>query len=142
MEDKGEVFVQDPTASTLDAAEGRWDIIIEFMLQEGFVIRDQRAVKRIANIPAGATTTPGAALINNVIRASLKHSVNMSKTWFLYCDADVYTQLVLGANDKLKVHTSDANIYQTMLPMIGPNVIIRRLDALNHAIGSGETLLT
>jgi hypothetical protein len=142
MTEKGEVFVQDPTAASLDAAEGRWDIIIEFMLQQGFVIRDQRAVKRIANIPVGGTTTPGADLINNVIRAANKHSSTMSKTWFLYCDADVHTQLILGANDKLKVHTSDQNIYQTELPMIGPNIIIRRLDSLNHAIGDGETQLT
>lgn len=142
MQDKGEVFVLNPAASTLDGAEGRWDIIIEFMLQQGFVIRDQRAVKRIANIPVGATTVPTAELINNVIRAANKHSSTMSKTWMLYCDADVHTQLILGANDKLKVHTSDKNIYQTELPMIGPNIIIRRLDALNKAIGSGESQLT
>ncbi len=145
MTDKGEVFVQafgsTPSPTDLDAAEGRWDIIIEFMLQQGFVIRDQRAVKRIANIPAGATTTPSPELINNVIRASMKHSVNLQKTWFLYCDADVHTQLVLGANDKLKVFMSEKNIYQTVLPMIGQNVIIRRLDSLNHAPGSGETQL-
>jgi hypothetical protein len=142
MQDKGEVFVQDPTAASLDAAEGRWDIIIEFMLQQGFVIRDQRAVKRIANIPAGATDVPTAELINNVIRAANKHSSTMSKTWFLYCDADVHTQLILDANSKLKVYMSDKNIYQTELPMIGPNIIIRRLDALNHAIGSGESELS
>jgi len=139
MTEKGEVFVQDPTAASLDAAEGRWDIIIEFMLQQGFVIRDQRAVKRIANIPVGGTVTPGADLINNVIRAANKHSSTMSKTWFLYCDADVHTQLILGANDTLKVYMSDKNIYQTDLPMIGTNIIVRRLDSLNHAVDSGET---
>jgi len=142
MNDKGEVFVQDPTASSLDSAEGRWDIIIEFMLQQGFVIRDQRAVKRLANIPAGPTTIPGADLVNYAIRASMKHSVNLSKTWFLYCDADVHTQLVLAANDKLKVFMSDKNIYQTVLPMIGENIIIRRLDALNHAVDSGESAVS
>jgi len=146
MEDKGEVFVQefgtDADPANLDAAEGRWDIIIEFMLQQGICVRDQRAVKRIANVQCGATDSPGADLINNVIRASLKHNVNKSKMWFLYCDADLYTQLVLGANDKLKVFMSDKNIYQTVLPMIGPNVIIRRLDALNHAASSGETEIT
>ena len=141
MEDKGEVFVPVTITSGVVTA-ARWDIVIEFMLQEGLCIRDQRAVKRIANIPAGVSDIPGADLINQVIRASLKHSVGMSKTWFLYCDSDVYTHLVLGANDKLKVFMSDKNIYQTVLPMIGPNVIIRRLDALNHAYGSGETVLT
>ena len=53
MEDKGEVFITDPTAASLDAAEGRWDIIIEFMLQQGICIRDQRCVKRIANVQCG-----------------------------------------------------------------------------------------
>jgi hypothetical protein len=138
MEDKGEVFVP-VTISNGVVTAARWDIVIEFMLQEGICIRDQRAVKRIANIQCGPTDTPGAGLINNVIRASLKHNVNASKAWFLYCDADLYTQLVLGANDKLKVFMSDKNIYQTVLPMIGTNVIIRRLDALNYAVGSGES---
>jgi hypothetical protein len=36
------------------------------------------------------------------------------------------------------VYTSDANIYKTKLLMIGDNVIVRRLDALNYAVGSGE----
>jgi len=146
LEDKGEVFVQDfgsaSNPASLDAAEGRWDIIHEYMLQAGICIRDQRAVKRIANVPCGSTDTPGADLINNVIRASLKHNLSSSKMWMLYCDADLYTQLVLGANDKLKVFMSDKNIYQTVLPMIGPNVIIRRLDALNKAVSSGETQVT
>jgi hypothetical protein len=143
MEDMGKVFVQefgtDVSPANLQAVEGRWDIIIEFMIQQGICIRDQRAVKRIANVPCGATDTPGADLINNVIRASLKHNVNSNKMWFLYCDADLYTQLVLGANDKLKVYMSDQNIYQTKLPMIGPNVIIRRMDALNYTSSTGET---
>jgi hypothetical protein len=138
MEDKGEVFVQSTvTAGIVTAA--RWDVVIEFMLQQGIVVRDQRAVKRIANIPCGASDVPTADLINQVIRASLKHSLSSSKPWFLYCDAESYTQLVLGANDKLKVFMSDKNIYQTVLPMIGTNVIIRRLDALNYAAASGET---
>lgn len=136
MDDKGEVFVPVTISSGIVTA-ARWDIVIEFMLQEGICIRDQRSVKRIANVPCGPTDSPGADLINNVIRASLKHNVNANKAWFLYCDADLYTQLVLGANDKLKVFTSDKNIYQTALPMIGPNVIIRRLDALNYVVGAG-----
>jgi len=139
LEDKGEVFVQDPTADSLDEAKGRWDIIHEYMLQEGICIRDQRAVKRIANVPCGPSDTPGADLVNNVIRAALKHNLSSNKMWMLYCDADLYTQLVLGANDKLKVFMSDKNIYQTVLPMIGTNIIIRRLDALNKAVGSGES---
>lgn len=141
MDDKGEVFVPVTITNGVVTA-ARWDIVIEFMLQEGICIRDQRSVKRLANVPCGPTVSPGADLINNVIRASLKHNVNSNKPWFLYCDADLYTQLVLGANDKLKVFMSDKNIYQTVLPMIGPNVIIRRLDALNYAITTGESQVT
>lgn len=141
MEDKGEQFIPVTITNGVVTA-GRWDIIIEFMLQQGICIRDQRAVKRIANVQCGASDTPAADLINAVIRASLKHSVNSSKPWFLYCDGDLYTQLVLGANDKLKVFMSDKNIYQTALPMISSNIIIRRLDALNHAAGSGETVVS
>jgi hypothetical protein len=137
MKDKGEVFVTNPAATAIDGAAGRWDIIIEFMMQEGLVIRDQRAVKRIANIPCGPSDTPTADLVANVIRASLRHSGLSSKMWFLYCDTEVYTQLVLGANEKLKVYMSDKNIYQTVLPMIGTNIIIRRCDAIaTQASGS------
>ena len=113
------------------------------MLQQGFVIRDQRAVKRLANIPAGPTTSPSNVLIDNVIRAVNKHSVNMGKMWFLYCDADVFTQLALAANDvAFRVRDTDQNIFKTNLTMIGPNVVVRRLDALNHALDDGETVLT
>jgi hypothetical protein len=136
MEDMGKVFVQSTISSGIVTA-ARWDIVIEFMLQEGICIRDQRSVKRIANIQCGPADTPGADIINNVIRASLKHNVLANRPWFLYVDADLYTQLVLGANDKLKVFMSDKNIYQTTLPMIGTNVIIRRLDALNYAVDAG-----
>ena len=141
MEDMGQVFVQKTVTEGIVTA-ARWDIVIEFMLQQGIVIRDQRAVKRIANVQAGPTDTPGVDLINNVIRASLKHTSNSLRPWFLYADADLYTQLVLGANDKLKVFMSDKNIYQTVLPMIGNAIILRRMDALNKVSGSGETVVT
>lgn len=122
----------------LDSTKHNYWVIHEYMIQEGIVIRDQRSVKRLANIPCGASDYSGAEAIVAAIKASLKHNINARKPWFLYCDADLYTQLVLAGNDKLKVHTSDKNIYSTSLPMIGTNIIIRRLDALNHASGSGE----
>ena len=138
FEDKGEVYVKDGS----DATKHQWQIVHEYMLQEGICVRDQRAVKRLANVQCAVTDYVGPDVVKYAIIASLKHSTLANRPWFLYCDADLYSQLVLGANDKLKVYTSDRNIYQTELPMIGPNIIVRRLDALNHASGSGETAVT
>ena len=137
-EDKGEVFVPVTIGADGSVTAGRWDIIIEYALIQGICIRDQRAVKRICNIPCASTDSPSAELINQILKAKLKHSVKGGRQWFLYCEAEVYTQLVIGANDKLKVYMSDQNIYQTTLPMIGPDIIIRRLDALTPS-GTGET---
>jgi hypothetical protein len=138
FEDKGESREVDPNDST----KHRWILTHEYMIQQGLCIRDQRSVKRIANVQCAASDYSGADAINEAIKASLKHNINANKPWFLYCDADLYTQLVLATNDKLKVYTSDRNIYQTALPMIGPNIVIRRMDALNHASGSGETVVS
>ncbi|MDD5010492.1 MAG: hypothetical protein PHQ00_00040 [Phycisphaerae bacterium] len=137
MQDKGEVYVVDPDDST----KHRWDIVIEFMQQQGICIRNQKAVKRICNVPCGTSDTPTAALVNAVINASIINAVS-GKQWFLYCDERLYAQLVIGVNDKNFVYMSDKNIYHTSLPMIGTNIIIRRCDALNHEIGSGETVVS
>ncbi len=134
-EDKGEVYKVDQS----DTSKHSWYIVHEYMLQEGICIRDQRAVKRIANIPCAITDYSGPDVIKYALAATKKHSTLSNRPWMLYCDADLYIQLVWGANDKLKVYMSDKNIYQTELPMIGPNIIVRRLDALNHASGSGES---
>lgn len=153
MDDKGEVKVTNDDDSTIPAGEHRWDVMIEFMLQKGLCIRDQRAVKRIANVACGVSDYPGADLINTVIEASiinaptngtLEMSANGNVTevaspWLLFCDERLYAKLVVAANDKLMVYTSDANIYKTKLPMIGSNIIVCRMDALNHDIGSGES---
>jgi len=133
-EDKGEVYKVDQN----DTNKHYWWIVHEYMLQMGICIRDQRAVKRLANIPCAITDYSGQDVVKYAIAASKKHSTLANRPWFLYCDADLYIQLVWGTNDKLKVFMSDKNIYQTALPMIGPNIIVRRLDALNHASGSGE----
>jgi hypothetical protein len=117
FEDKGESREVDPNDST----KHRWILTHEYMIQQGLCIRDQRSVKRIANVQCAASDYSGADAINEAIN---------------------YTQLVLATNDKLKVYTSDRNIYQTALPMIGPNIVIRRMDALNHASGSGETVVS
>ena len=55
--------------------------------------------------------------------------------------SNLMIKLVISANDKLMVHTSNKNIYKTDLPMIGPDIIIARMDALNKVIGSGEDVV-
>ncbi len=138
MEDKGESRLTDPDDSTKHTYILTW----EYEIQQGICINDQRAVKRLANIPCAITDYSGPDVVKYAIIASLKHNTLANRPWFLYCDGDLYAQLVLGANDKLKVYTSDKNIYQTELPMIGTNIIIRRLDALNYAVGSGESAVS
>jgi len=126
----------------LDTTQHNYWVVHEYMIQQGLCIRDQRAFKLIANAQCGASDYSGADVINTAIKASLKHNLLANKPWFLYCDADLYTQIVLAGNDKLKVYTSDRNIYQTALPMIGTNIVIRRLDALNKASGLGASVIT
>ncbi len=150
--DKGEQLIQNLGT---DDDEHRYDIFIEFMLTKGIFLRDQRALKRICNIPAGPTDIPGVALLNQIIRASIINAptggtmqveaegrkTDTPAPWLLMCDEWVYSHLVIEANDKLKVHTSNANIYTTDLPMIGPNIIIARWDALNRDLGDGEAVV-
>jgi hypothetical protein len=143
VEEKGESREVDPsTATSTTARNHRWIITIEFMLQQGLCIRNQLAVKRVANIPTGSSDYAGPDVVTGCIKAALRHNKMANRPWFAYCDSRVYTQLVLSANDKLKVYTSDKNIYQTALPMIGDNIIIRRMDALNKTDASGETQIT
>ena len=140
MEDKtgpNGIYKVDPD----DPTKHNYWAVIEFMLQQGLCIRDQRAVKRLANIPCAITDYSGPDVITYAITASLKHNTLANRPWFMYCDGDLYAQLVNGTNQKLKVYTSNKNIYQTELPMIGSNIIIRRWDSLNHASGSGETVV-
>ena len=133
--------------------EHRWDIMHEFAITKGIAIRDQRAVKRICNVPCGLTDNPGVDLVNQIIEASIINAptggtmqveadgrvTDTPAPWLLFCDERLYAKLVISANDKLMVYQSDNNIYRTKLPMIGDNIIILRWDALNRAIGSGET---
>lgn len=133
--------------------EHRWDMWIEFRTIKGITIRDMTAVKRLCNIPCGLTDYPGDDVINMAIEASIINATKLPgmgqalgtaepdilNTWMLYCPERLYAKMVRASNDKLMVYKSAENIYRTELPMIGPNIIIRRMDALNHAIGSGET---
>jgi len=153
MTDKGEQLIQGLGDSS---DEHRYDIFIEFMFQKGIFIRDQRALKRICNIPAGVTDNPGADLFNQIINASIINAptggtmqveadgrvTDTPAPWILLCDERVYAKLVIESNNKLVVNQSDNNIYRTKLPMIGDNIIIARQDSLNQPLGSGETLLT
>jgi hypothetical protein len=136
--------------------EHRWDMWVEFRTIKGLTIRDQTAVKRIANIDVGSSSFPGDDVINLAIDASIINATKLPgmgqalgtaepdvlNTWMLYCDERLYAKLVRAQNDKTFVYSSAENIYRTNLPMIGTNIIIRRMDALNHAIGSGETVLS
>lgn len=147
--DKGEQLIQGLGTGN---DEHRYDIFIEFMLQRGIFIRDQRALKRICNVPCGVSDLPGAALINQIIEASIINAptggtmqveangrvTDTPAPWLLMCDERLYAKLVIAANDKLMVYTSDNNIYRTKLPMIGTNIIILRWDALNRDLADGE----
>lgn len=152
MEDMGKQLIQSLGDSE---DEHRWDIFIEFELQKGIAVRDQRALKRICNVPVGVTDLPGADLINQIIEASIINAptggsmevtaegivTELPSPWLLMCDERLYAKLVISANDKLMVYKSDENIYRTKLPMIGDNIIITRMDALNRPLGSGETVV-
>jgi len=133
--------------------EHRWDMNVEFRIIKGICIRDMTAVKRIANIPCGAADYPGEDLINMAIEASIINATkqpglgqalgtaepDILNTWMLYLDERLYAKVVRAQNDKIMVYQSAENIYRTKLPMIGDNIIVRRMDALNHEIGSGES---
>jgi len=152
MEEKTDVFV-DGLGTNTD--EHRWDFMIEFVLQNGFVVEDMRALKRICNVDCGASDNPGTDLINAIIDASIINAPTggtlmsydtegnivgeLQSPWILYCDERLYSKLVRTQNDKLFVYTSEDNIYRTKVRMIGDDIIIAKMDALNHATGSGET---
>ena len=138
QEDKGEQLI---TGLGTSSDEHRWDIMIEFMIQKGICVRDLTAMKRVCNVACGVSDYPGADLVDLVIEASLINSTKAPGPWMLYCDERLYAKLCVAANQKLFVYTSAENIYRRTLPMISPDIIIRRMDALNHAIGSGETVV-
>lgn len=153
QEDMG---VQQVTGLGTGADEHRWDIMIEFAITTGMAIQDMRAVKRIANVACGVTDQPGNDLINAIIEASIINAPTQGTTivnyggqpaevpspWLLMCDERLYSKLVIAQNAKLFVYTSDKNIYRTALPMIGSDIIVCRMDALNHEIGSGESAVS
>jgi hypothetical protein len=153
VEDKGEVRI-DGLGTSND--EHRYDICIEFMIQKGICVRDQRALKRICNVDCGVSALPGADLLNQIIEASIINAptggtmqvtdggqvTELPSPWLLMCDERLYAKMVIAANNKLMVYTSDNNIYRTKLMMIGDNIIICRWDALNKVIGSGESAVS
>lgn len=148
QQDMGKQLIQNLGTSN---DEHRWDILIEFAVTKGIFVRDQRAVKRVANVPCGVTDNPGADLISQIINASIINAptggtmqvqaegriTDTPAPWLLFCDERLYAKLVILSNDKLVVYT-DNNIYRTVLPMIGTNIIIMRWDALNRNLGDGE----
>ena len=125
-----------------DSTKHNYWVIHEYEIGGGVAVRDERAFKVLANIPTDTDDYPGAAVVEAAMRARLFHNIYQNRPWFLYVDPKVYTELVISTNDKLKVYTSDKNIYQTDMDMIGPNIIIRRMDALKPLTGTGETRIT
>lgn len=137
QEDKGEVRV-DYLGTNND--EHRYDICHEFMITRGICIRDLTALKLLANIPVAASDNPGGDLVDAAIEASIINAPKgNTNTWILYLGERAYAKLIKTQNDKTFVYTSAANIWRTELPMISPNIVLARMDALNIVLGSGET---
>ena len=140
--DKGEVYIG---GLGTGGKEHRWDIIHEFMIQQGLAIQDYRSVKRVANVPCGPTDDPGEALVKAILMAATINAptegimqiqennnvMDLPSPWLLMCDEWLYTKLVWVTNTKLQVYKSSDNIYHRQLPMIGNDIIICRWDALN-----------
>ena len=136
--------------------EHRYNIVYEYLITKGIMIRDQRAVKRICNVDCGTTALPGNDLIEQILYAKIVNAptggsmtqnangvvTEIPSNWILLCDEWLYAKLVVEANNKLMVHTSNKNIYKTDLPMIGTDIVIARWDALNKVIGSGEAAVS
>ncbi len=140
QEDKGEIRV-DGLGTSDD--EHRYDICVEFAITRGICIRDLTALKLLANIPVAAADNPGADLVDAAIEASIIAAPkNNNSSWILYLDERAYAKLVKAQNDKTFVYTSANNIWRTELPMIGTNIVLARMDALNKVLGSGETQIT
>jgi hypothetical protein len=125
-----------------DATKHHYIIPHEFEFQGGICIADQRAVKRLANIPCAFTDNVGADVVRYAIRASLKHRLLSGEQWILFCDGDLYGMLVSASNDVTKIYTDSKNIWNTDLPTIGAgkgSIVIARWDSLNYTSASGET---
>jgi hypothetical protein len=123
--------------------EHRYDICIEYKLTRGLCLRDQTALKLIANIPVASTDNPGSTIVDAAIEASIINATKEggSQPWVLLVSERTYAKLVKAQNDKTFVYTSADNIWRTELPMISPNIAVAVLDALNLPAASSETEL-
>jgi hypothetical protein len=140
-EEKPEAYMVDADSTT----KHYYKIPHEFEFQGGICIKDQRAVKRLANIDAAVTDSGGIDVVRLAIRASMKHSLLANEQWILFCDGDLYSMLVAASNDVTKVYTNAKNIWNTDLPSIGTgkgSIVIARWDSLNYATGSGESAVS
>ena len=125
-----------------DSTKHYYCIPYEFMYQGGISIPDQRAVKRLANIPCAITDNPGIDVVNYAIEASLRHNLLARSQWILFCDANLYAKLVRASNAVTKIYTDAKNIWNTDLPTIGTgkgSIVIARWDSLNYAPSGGES---
>lgn len=120
----------------------RFDVMTDFEYWGGWNIVNQKAIKRIVNIPVDYASL-SALIVRKIIEARHRHSVISSMPgavnpqmmveapWHLYCDPLVYTQLVDYTLGKLNVNYTANNPYKIELPMIG-DIIILRMDALDE----------
>jgi len=121
----------------------RFDVMTDFKWFVGWNIKNQKAVKIIANIDITYTNIT-QTLIRKILEAryihtvisSMRGAVNPEMTveapWHLYVDPYVHIQLMDLAMNKSNVRYSPDNPYKFNLPMIG-DIIIRRMEALNYA---------
>lgn len=135
----------------LDSTKHAWISPVEFTFQQGISIRDQKAVKRLANIVSAYGDTLSGSFFEALMYARNMHSVvgametsdgSKGSQWFLYVDGWTYSKIIATINvTGSQVYMGDNNIYRTKLVMIG-DIIIRRLDGLNYTSGSGETYVS
>jgi hypothetical protein len=131
-----------------DATQHAYISPVEFMFSQGICIRDQKAVKRLANIPCGYGDVVTGQWFEALMYARYMHSVvadfetmagAKGTQWFLYVDGWLYAKLLATINnEKSQVYMGDGNLYHTKLLMIG-DIVVRRLDALGYAKDAGET---
>lgn len=135
--------IVDPNDSTKHA----WIQPVEFEFEQGLVIRDVKACKRLANIPCGYGDALTADWFEALVYARHMHTVvggdqEQPTQWFFFVDGFLYAKLVSKTqSDSSPVKFRDTNPYRVHLPMID-DIIIARHDALSYAPGSGESYVS
>ena len=149
-QEKGEFPV---TGLGTSSDEPRWDLWVEFLMQGGCHIADQRACKLICNIDAGPTDDPGEDLIDaifdaasinahqggNLLRYNSSGQVveEIPTPWIFFCDERTHSKLRRPINNKRLVALSNENVYKRTVLMLD-DILIARMDALGYStVGIG-----